>query len=224
MICSWRPDYITLTYTVYLRSVHEYIITYFRYLWDRIAHLNPNFNSSSIIPWNRGYWSVITSTTDVSYTNVPDWYKTWWDSRCFTPHVIEKSHNPTNCFTHIPIESHICVSVSGQHWFRQWFVAFSAPSNYPNQYCVIVNWTLSNKLKLNFNQNIKLFIHEIASQIIVCEMAAILQADYLHCREAHLVLNIYKKLKLPYYTKRAIPICALIRPLWHNDATWRQVT
>ena len=39
---------------------------------------------------------------------------------------------------------------------------------------VIVNWTLRNKLQLNFNQNTKLFIHENASEDIICEMAAIL--------------------------------------------------
>ena len=37
---------------------------------------------------------------------------------------------------------------------------------------VIVNWTLTNKLQWNFNQNTKLFIHENASQNIVCEMTA----------------------------------------------------
>ena len=31
-----------------------------------------------------------------------------------------------------------------------------------------------NKLQWNFNQNIKLFIHENASENIICEMAAIL--------------------------------------------------
>ena len=39
---------------------------------------------------------------------------------------------------------------------------------------VIVIWTLSKKLHWNFNQNIKLSIHENASEIIVCGMAAIL--------------------------------------------------
>ena len=37
-----------------------------------------------------------------------------------------------------------------------------------------VNWTLKNKLQWNFNQYTKLFIHEKASENIVCEMAAIL--------------------------------------------------
>ena len=35
-------------------------------------------------------------------------------------------------------------------------------------------WTLRNKLQWNFNQNTKLFIHENASENIVCKMAAIL--------------------------------------------------
>ena len=37
----------------------------------------------------------------------------------------------------------------------------------------IVNWTFRNKLKWNFNQNTKLFIHKNASEKMVCEMAAI---------------------------------------------------
>ena len=69
---------------------------------------------------------------------------------------------------------HICVSELCQHWFRQWLVAFSAPSHYLNLRWDIVNWTLRNKLQWNFNQNTKLFIHENASEIIVGETAAIL--------------------------------------------------
>ena len=52
--------------------------------------------------------------------------------------------------------------------------AYSAPSHYLNQCCVIVNWTLRNKLQWNSNQNIKLFIHENAFENIVCDMVAIL--------------------------------------------------
>ena len=36
------------------------------------------------------------------------------------------------------------------------------------------NWTPGNKLKWNFNQKTKLFIHENASENILCEMVAIL--------------------------------------------------
>ena len=51
-----------------------------------------------------------------------------------------------------PLVSHICVGESDQHWFRQWFVAYSAPSYYLNQCWVIVNWPLRNKLQWNFRQ------------------------------------------------------------------------
>ena len=47
-------------------------------------------------------------------------------------------------------------------------------THYLNQCRVIVNWTLRNKLQWNFNQNTKPFIHENASENVVCEMAAIL--------------------------------------------------
>ena len=43
-----------------------------------------------------------------------------------------------------------------------------------NQCWNIINWTPGNKLQWNFNQNTKLFIHENASENIVCEMVTIL--------------------------------------------------
>ena len=71
--------------------------------------------------------------------------------------------------THLPLMPHICVSESVHHWFRRYLVAGSAPSHYLNQHWVIVNCTLSNKLRLNFNHNTKLFIHKNASENDVCE-------------------------------------------------------
>ena len=53
-------------------------------------------------------------------------------------------------------------------------VACSAPSHYQNQCWDFIKWTFRNKIQWNFNQNTKLFIHENASENIVCEMAAIL--------------------------------------------------
>ena len=50
----------------------------------------------------------------------------------------------------------------------------SVPSHYLNQCWFIINWTRRNKLQWNFNQNTKVFIHENASENIVCEMAAVL--------------------------------------------------
>ena len=48
----------------------------------------------------------------------------------------------------------------------------SGRSHYLNQYCDLINWTSVNKLSWKFNHNTKLFIHENASENIVCEMAA----------------------------------------------------
>ena len=70
---------------------------------------------------------------------------------------------------YLPLVPHICVSESGQHWFKWWLVAYSAPSHYLNQYCIIVNWTLRRQLQWNT----KIFIHENAYQNNVCEMVAI---------------------------------------------------
>ena len=57
--------------------------------------------------------------------------------------------------THLPLVPHICVNESGQHWFRWWLVAYSAPSHYLNQCLDIVNCTFRNKIQWNFNRNIK---------------------------------------------------------------------
>ena len=46
----------------------------------------------------------------------------------------------------------MCVSESGQHWFILWIIPYSAPNHFLNQCCVIVNWTLRNKLLWYFNQ------------------------------------------------------------------------
>ena len=78
--------------------------------------------------------------------------------------------------THLLLVSHICVTESGQHWFRKWLVAYSAPSHYPNQRWVIVNWDLRNKRLWNFDRITKLLIHENASENVVYEMAAILSS------------------------------------------------
>ena len=46
--------------------------------------------------------------------------------------------------------------------------------HYLNQCCFFVNWTPRSKLQWNFSQNTKLFIHENASENIVCEITVIL--------------------------------------------------
>ena len=91
---------------------------------------------------------------------------------CFPPVVIDITFFFSNFqATHLPLLPDICLSELGQHWFRQWLVAYWAASHYLIQSWVIVNWTLKDK---NFNQNTKLFIHENIPENIVCEMTAIL--------------------------------------------------
>ena len=49
----------------------------------------------------------------------------------------------------------------------------SAPSQYLNQWCVIVNWSLRKKLQSNCIQNSNIFIHENAFENVVRKMLAI---------------------------------------------------
>ena len=74
--------------------------------------------------------------------------------------------------TNLPLMPHICVSESDRQCFRYRLVAYSALSHYLNQCLVIINRALTNKLWRN--QNAKLFIHENASENIVCQITAIL--------------------------------------------------
>ena len=47
------------------------------------------------------------------------------------------------------------------------------PSHYLNQWCSIVNWTVWNKHRWNFNSNLNIFVQENAFENVVCEMASI---------------------------------------------------
>ena len=76
--------------------------------------------------------------------------------------------------THLPLVPYICVSESGQHWFRRWLLAYSAPSHYLNQCWVIVNWVFRIYLQWSFNKNSYIFIQENAFENLVWKMAAIL--------------------------------------------------
>ena len=65
--------------------------------------------------------------------------------------------------THLPLVPHICVSESGQYWFRLWLVAFST--------------LLSIRpLRTNFSEICikRLSIHKNALENAICETAAIL--------------------------------------------------
>ena len=75
--------------------------------------------------------------------------------------------------THWGRVRHICVIKLIHHWFRQWFIAWPAPSHYLNQCWNIVNWILGNKFQWNFHQNTTIFIQENAFENVVCKMASI---------------------------------------------------
>ena len=49
------------------------------------------------------------------------------------------------------------------------YLLCTKPLSNLNQCWVIFNWTFRNKFQCNFNQNIKLFIHENVSENIACE-------------------------------------------------------
>ena len=65
------------------------------------------------------------------------------------------------------------------HWFRQWLVAWSAPSHFLHQWWNIVNWTLSNKLQWNWN----IFIQENAFESVDWKISVIL--PWPQCANAH---------------------------------------
>ena len=50
----------------------------------------------------------------------------------------------------------------------------SVPSHYLNQWWLIINWTLRNKLQRNFDQNATIFIQENPFENIICKMSVIL--------------------------------------------------
>ena len=109
---------------------------------------------------------------------------------------------------------HICVSELGQHWFRWWLVAWSAPSHYLNQCWVTVDWVLRNKFQWNFiltTKNTKLFINEHASENIVCEMAAILSRG----RWVEFCMAQW----LTFCSAR--PTSLAINPLWPSEVMYR---
>ena len=96
---------------------------------------------------------------------------------------------------------------TNHHWFRQWLVAWPAPSHHLNQCWNIVNWTLGNKLQWNINRNLYIFIQENAFEIAVWKIAAILPRPQwvkqkCHSEQAH-------------HLFREWPV-----PLWHEAISW----
>ena len=70
-----------------------------------------------------------------------------------------------------------------------------------------VKWALRKKRQWNFNRNIKLFIHENASENIVCEMAAILSRGRL------VLISPEKKFSLVDRISSEKPVREHVRPV-----------
>ena len=58
-------------------------------------------------------------------------------------HIYNYSHRSQSHLSHWGRVTHICASKLSHLWFRQWLVAWTAASHYPNQCRNIVNWTIS---------------------------------------------------------------------------------
>ena len=94
---------------------------------------------------------------------------------CSAKYWMVQVHSTTECMLNSSPPSDACI----RQWIGSALVQIMAcrlfgtkPLSKPMQsYCQL---DLRNKLKWNFNQNTKLFIHKNVSENIVCEMAAIL--------------------------------------------------
>ena len=64
-------------------------------------------------------------------------------------------------------------TVKGQHWLKLSLVTYLQPDHYMNQCWLTVNWTLRNKLLLNFDQNERLEIKENVFENVICRMLVI---------------------------------------------------
>ena len=88
----------------------------------------------------------------------------------FTLSLVTDSHDSLNHWGRV---MHTCVNKLCHHWFRYWFVAWSAPSHHLNHCGYIDDWTPRNIFMWNSNKNKMISMHENAFEN-VCEMATIL--------------------------------------------------
>ena len=72
--------------------------------------------------------------------------------------------------THWGLVTHICVVKLTITCSDNGLSPERRQSHYLNQCCNIVDWTLGNKLQLNFNRNSNIFIEENMFENVVCEM------------------------------------------------------
>ena len=78
--------------------------------------------------------------------------------------------------THWGGVTHIYIGKTNHHWFTLWLVAWTAPSHYLKQYCIIFlifHWKHHNKFRWQFNRNSNIFIEENTFENVGCEMFSI---------------------------------------------------
>ena len=132
----------------------------------------------------RGFYRLGNDTWTVWY--IEAWTK--WLQFCRHFHLNFLSYEPkspigcsmcvTSFFNHLTLGGRATsygVNEVGHHWFRQWLVACSSPSNYLDQCWLIVNGTLkTNFNELKKNQIIKVSYQVTVCENVVCEILAIL--------------------------------------------------
>ena len=134
--------------------------------WQSIATLRASWSRSAL---NYVMLALILQTQKIylkgymrcfeNVFGVPQWYR--YGANLSIICVTGNKKDLTN----LPVVTHICISESGQHWLREWLVAYSAPSHCLNQCWIIVNWTLRNKRQWNLNLNKQISIHENVPEI-----------------------------------------------------------
>ena len=65
------------------------------------------------------------------------------------------------------------------HWFPLWFASASVLNHYPNQRWLIVDWVLGIKIKLDFRQDMNIFVQQNAFENVECKMSVNLFSP--HC-------------------------------------------
>ena len=120
-------------------------------LWDILQI------ETSIMHWN---WHLIHHT--ISTFNKQGFYRIWCNRALSHDDIIPWKACPYCWFSgwarHRSVNSlrpsdAYMRQLLNHHWFRQWLVAWSAPSHYLNQWWNIVNSNLRNKLQWNLKQN-----------------------------------------------------------------------
>ena len=161
-----------------------------------------------------------TSHTIVSWTYPKQWLMIQWYTNVsgifhkYTgrefDHCQHYAYNYGNAKLLRPSDAYMR-QLTNHHWFRQWLVAWPAPSHYLNQCWNIVNWIPRNKLQWNFDRNSYIFHQENPFENVVWKMAAILSRPQcvMHCINQELSSSLWYK---PHLSRQLN--CGSLRCSW----------